>query len=153
MGDSINFEISIPTDSEGFVLLQCPLCGELFKLRPNDFEDDKIFQIYCPSCGLVSDNYFTNDVIDLGMVMAENYANDLIMKELKKMEKKTKGSLISFKVTKKPKRKSEQPIMLQVEALEKKMYPCCKMEAKIKPVLKMSGSYCPYCGVMDYGIE
>ena len=26
-------------------------------------------------------------------------------------------------------------------------------QAKIKPILKMSGSYCPYCGVMDYGIE
>ena len=43
--------------------------------------------------------------------------------------------------------------MLTIEALERKMYSCCKMEAKIKPILKMSGSYCQYCGVMDYGIE
>lgn len=33
----INFGISIPTDSEGFVLFKCPLCGELFKLKPSDF--------------------------------------------------------------------------------------------------------------------
>lgn len=101
---------------------------------------------------MVSDSYVTNDVIELGLAMAENYANDLIMKELKKFEKKIKGS-ISFKVSKKPNRKPELPVMLTIEAFEKKIYPCCKKEVKLKPILKMSGSYCPYCGVMDYGFE
>ena len=78
---------------------------------------------------------------------------NLIIKEFKQLERKTKNGMIKFKVTNKPKRKSEQPIMLTIEALERKMYSCCKMEAKIKPILKMNGSYCPYCGVMDYGIE
>lgn len=153
VSEKVVFSISIPTDEEGYVLLKCPLCGELFKLKPCDYRDDKVFVVYCPSCGLTSDNYVTEDVVELGMAMAENYANDLIMKELKKIEKKTKGGLMEIKITKKPKRKSEQPIMLTIEALKTKMYPCCKMEAKIKPILKMSGSYCPYCGVIDYGIE
>ena len=73
-------------------------------------------------------------------------------KKLKKFEKKIKGS-ISFKVSKKPNRKPELPVMLTIEAFEKKIYPCCKKEVKLKPILKMSGSYCPYCGVMDYGFE
>ena len=51
------------------------------------------------------------------------------------------------------KKENEQPIMLRTEKLEKKEYICCKMQAKIKSILKMSGSYCPYCGVIDYGIE
>lgn len=153
MSDEVSFSISIPTDEEGYVLLKCSLCGELFKLKPSDFKDDSIFEVYCPACGLVSDSYVTDDVIELGMAMAENYMNDLITKKFKKLERQTKGSMIKFKVTNKPKRKSEQPIMLTIEALERKMYSCCKMEAKIKPILKMSGSYCPYCGVMDYGIE
>lgn len=153
MSEEITFQISIPSDEEGFVLLKCPLCGEMFKLQPSDFEDDSVFEIYCPACGLVSDSYITDDVVELGMTMVENYANDLLMKELKKLERQTKNSMLKFKVTNKPKKKSEQPIMLTIEALERKMYTCCKMEAKIKPILKMSGSYCPYCGVMDYGIE
>ena len=131
MSEEMVFQISVPTDEEGFVLLECPLCGELFKLNPSDYQDD---------------------VIELGLAMAENYANDLIMKELKKFEKKIKGS-ISFKVSKKPNRKPELPVMLTIEAFEKKIYPCCKKEVKLKPILKMSGSYCPYCGVMDYGFE
>ena len=92
MSEEIVFQISIPTDEEGYVLLKCPLCGELFKLHPDDYRDDGVFKIYCPACGLVSDNYVTDDIIELGMIMAENYANDLCMKELKKLEKKTKGN-------------------------------------------------------------
>ena len=153
MSDEIAFSISIPTDEYGYVLLKCPLCGELFKLKPSDYEDDSVFEVYCPACGLVSDSYVTDDIIELGMAIAENYVNDLIMKEFKKLERQTKDSMIKFKVTNKSKRKSEQPIMLTIEALERKMYSCCKMEAKIKPILKMSGSYCPYCGVIDYGFE
>lgn len=69
----VSFSISIPTDEEGYVLLKCSLCGELFKLKPSDFKDDSIFEVYCPACGLVSDSYVTDDVIELGMAMAENY--------------------------------------------------------------------------------
>lgn len=150
MSDIINFKISIPTDNEGFLLMKCPICGELFKLKPSDFEDDRIFDIHCPACGLVSDNYVTDDVVELAMIMVENYVSELICKELKEMEKKSKGL---FKVTGKQERQTEEPIKLRIESLQKKMYACCKMEAKTKPILIMSGSYCPYCGVKDYGIE
>lgn len=153
VSDEMSFEINIPTDEDGYVLLKCPICGELFKLTPSDYRDDSVFAIYCPACGLAGDSYITEDVLELGLAMAENYANDLLLKEFKKLERKTKGSMISFKVTHTPKKKSEHPIMLTVEALDIKLYSCCKMKAKIKPILKMSGSYCPYCGVVDYGIE
>ena len=29
-------EISIPADDQGFVLMQCPLCGEFFKIKPEE---------------------------------------------------------------------------------------------------------------------
>lgn len=153
LGDEVKFEITIPTDEDGFVLLKCPMCGDLFKLKPSDYEDDSVFSIYCPSCGMTGDNYITEDVLEFAMNMAENYANERILKAFKKLERKSKGSMIKVEVKSKIKKKSEQPIMLTIENLEYKMYPCCKLSAKIKPILKMSGSYCPYCGVMDYGIE
>ena len=153
MSDEVTFEITVPTDEDGFVLLKCPICGDLFKLKPSDYRDDSVFAIYCPNCGLTSDSYITEDVLELGMNMAENYKNEMILKALKKLEKQTKGSMVKVEVKSKIKKKSEQPIMLTIENLEQKLYPCCKMEAKIKPILKMSGSYCPYCGVMDYGVE
>lgn len=153
MSEEVIFQIRIPTDEEGFVLLKCPLCGELFKLKPEDYQNDSIFAVNCPGCGMVSNSYLTDDIVELGITMAENHASDIISNEFKKIERTTKGSMISFKMTQKPREKKERPIMLTIEALEKKMYSCCKMEAKIKPILKMSGSFCPYCGVSDYGIE
>ncbi len=151
--DNLKYEISVPTDNEGFVLLKCPICMNLFKLKPSDYWSDSVFSIYCPSCGLISNNYITEDVLELALKKANNYLNDYATREFRKIEKSIKGSLFQFKIKNNYKRENEQPIMLRVEKLEKKEYLCCKMQAKIKPVLKMSGSYCPYCGVMDYGIE
>jgi uncharacterized C2H2 Zn-finger protein len=65
--------IEIPADNDGFVLLQCALCGEIFKVKPCDFEDDTVHQ-----------------------------------------------------------------------------YRCCNREVKIKPLLKIAGSYCPFCGVKEF---
>ena len=32
-------EVSIPADDQGFVLMQCPLCGEFFKIELNGSEN------------------------------------------------------------------------------------------------------------------
>jgi hypothetical protein len=153
MGEKERFEISIPCDSEGFVLLQCPLCGDLFKLKPCDFQDDSVFEIHCPACGLVSDNYVTEDVIELAKTMMGNFLEDLITQKFKKLERNTKNSLVKFKATSNSKKEKEHPIKLSVEALEAIEYSCCKKEAKIKPILRMCGFYCTYCGVKNYGTE
>lgn len=149
-----SFSLSIPADENGQVLLKCPVCRELFKVSASVFDDDSIFEIHCPSCGIVSDNYFTDEITHLAQDMIENYANDLIMKELKKIEKSAKrSSIISFKVKSNYKRHSEQPIMLKIENIVSVEYPCCHIKAGIKPTLKMCGGYCPYCGEKYYGIE
>ena len=151
MDDTIKFEIEIPSDNEGFVLLKCEFCGGLFKLKPEDFESEIIFNIYCPNCGLTCEDYITEDVLELSQKIIENKVEEMLMKKLKEMEKSSKGLL---KVTKNGfKKEYEQPIMLSIDTMQKKLYKCCKKEAKIKPILKFSGSYCPYCGVKDYGDE
>ncbi|QXM06961.1 TFIIB-type zinc ribbon-containing protein [Crassaminicella indica] len=144
----IQMEISIPADNDGFVLLQCPLCGEFFKLKPRDMEEDNVIEIWCPCCGLRSENYFTEDVIELAMKMGTNIAMDRIFDEMKKWEKQFKGCGVSFNAGKRPPKEIETPIVSGIEALEMQKYKCCKKEAKIKPLIKMCGSYCPYCGVM-----
>ena len=54
MSNEINMTISIPTDDEGYVLLQCEHCGTYFKATPSDLKDDGVLHIFCPSCGLIS---------------------------------------------------------------------------------------------------
>ena len=111
-------EVSIPADDQGFVLMQCPLCGEFFKIKPEDYHAEDVIEIWCPSCGLKAENYFTDDVIELALKKTKNYANDLIYNEMKKWEKKFKGSFISFKAGKKPQHEEEYPIKYGIEALE-----------------------------------
>lgn len=153
MGDYETFSISIPADNDGQILLKCPVCHDLFKVDGSIFGDDSVFEIHCPSCGIVSDNYLTDDVIELGLQMVENYANDLLEKEFKKLEKSTRNSMIKFKHKSNYKRHGEQPIMLSVENMTIAEYSCCKRPAKIKPLLRLCGSYCPYCGEKYYGAE
>ncbi len=149
MGD-IQMEISIPTDNDGFVLLQCEWCKEFFKLVPNEMESDEVVEIWCPCCGLRGNEYFTEEVIELGMKMVKNFAMDTIFSEMKKWERKFNGKGISFKAGKKPHEEDELPIVSVIDNLEIQKYNCCKKEAKIKPLIKMCGSYCPYCGVAYY---
>ena len=152
MGD-MQLEISIPADNDGYVLFQCELCCDYFKITPDDYEDDGILEIRCPCCGLCSENYFTEDVIELAMAMTENIAMDIIHNELKKMERMFKGSMISFKADKKPPPVHESPVRSGIEALTIANFKCCARKAKIKPLLRITGCYCPFCGVKDYEVE
>lgn len=154
MRDEIRMTIPIPTDDEGYVLLKCQHCGTLFKLAPSYFKDDGVLHIFCPSCGLTSETYITEDVIELALKMAKNVAGDLIYNAFKDLERHNKrNSIIKFKAGKRPKHEPEDPIRSGIEALEITMFPCCGRTAKIKPLLKMTGAYCPFCGVKNYEIE
>lgn len=151
--DNFKISISIPTDDEGYCLLKCPTCGTFFKATPNDIEDDGILELFCPSCGCSGGNYLTEDVIELGMKMLKNEAMDSVYEQLKKLERKTKNGFISFKAGQKPKREIIEPLRSGIEALEIARFPCCNRSAKIKPLLKMTGCYCPFCGVKNYELE
>lgn len=142
--------IEIPSDDDGFALLQCPLCGEYFKITPGDYEDDSVLELRCPNCGLISDNYFTEDVLELAMAKTQNYAIDLIYNEMEKWERQFKSGIVTFKAGKKPKEEYESPIHATIEALTIHQYQCCGRKAKIKPILQIVGSYCPFCGVKEF---
>ena len=154
MSDEFHVTISIPTDDEGYILLQCEHCGTFFKATPSDIEDDGVLHLFCPSCGLSSENYVTEDVMELAMKMAQNKVNDMIYDMFKDLERHNRrNSMIKFKAGKRPKHEAKEPIRSSIEALEITSFPCCRRTAKIKPLLKMTGAYCPFCGVKNYEIE
>ena len=153
MSDIFHVEISIPTDDDGYILLACPNCGTFFKAPPGDIEDEGVLEIFCPSCGLVGDNYITEEVIELALAMAHNKVSDLLYDEFKKMERQFKKGPITFKAGCRPKHEPENPIRSGIEAMEIATFPCCKRTAKVKPILKITGCYCPFCGVKNYEVE
>lgn len=154
MSDTATFQISIPTDNDGYVLLKCEHCGELFKCTPNDIESDEVLSVFCPACGLTSESYITQDIIELAQAMVENYAMDMLDESLKRMERQfASNKFVSFKRGKRPKRKYENPIHSTIEDLQEKQCDYCGRIAKVNPLLKMSGSFCPCCGVINFEDE
>ena len=154
MSDELHITISIPTDDEGYILLRCEHCGTFFKATPSDIEDDGVLHIFCPSCGLISDSYVTEDVIELARRIVENKVNDMIYDAFKDLERHNKrNSVVKFNAGKRPKHETEDPIRSGIDALEIASFPCCSRTAKIKPLLKMTGAYCPFCGVKNYETE
>lgn len=154
MSDEFHITISIPTDDEGYILLRCEHCGTFFKATPSDIEDDGVLHIFCPSCGLISDSYVTEDVIELARRIVENKVNDMIYDAFKDLERHNKrNSVVKFNAGKRPKHETEDPIRSGIDALEIASFPCCSRTAKIKPLLKMKGAYCPFCGVKNYETE
>lgn len=146
-------EIPIPTDDEGFILLKCPNCGMYFKLTATDANDDSVLEVFCPSCGLAGENYITEDVMELASAMVQNKAMDILYDEFRKMERQFAKGPFTLKAGKRPKHEPENPLHSGIEAMEKSVFACCGRTAKIKPILKITGCYCPFCGVKNYEIE
>ena len=153
VGDEIHMTISVPTDRDGYVLLKCEHCGTFFKGTSSDLNDDGVLRIFCPSCGLSSESYITNDVLELALNMTKNVMNDMIYDMFKGLERHNKHSAVQIKAGQPPKREPEDPIRSGIDALEICMFPCCTRTAKIKPMLKMTGAYCPFCGVKNYEVK
>lgn len=146
----MHFEIEIPCDDDGFILLKCPHCGELFKLTAEDIESDETLDIYCPSCGLTADNFLTEDVIRLALAKANNFAMDAITQQLQAFTKKNSGNLIQFKVKANHAKEPEPPIRAAIEALQAATCHDCERRAKISPSLIMSAYICPFCGIGQF---
>ncbi|MCT3533203.1 TFIIB-type zinc ribbon-containing protein [Latilactobacillus curvatus] len=145
------FNISIPSDSDGFVFLQCSLCGEFFKITPSDLEDESQLHIWCPKCGLTPDSLITDEVRELAMRIVNNHVSDLLNDFGKNLSKSLKNGKIKFKPGSKIKKDAADPIVSKLDNLEPRIYECCHKEAKISPSLKTEGGYCPFCGEMQDG--
>lgn len=143
-----SLRITIPTDKDGYVLMQCPLCGCYFKLNCSDIE--RASEVFCPGCGMKSDSYVTDEFIELAQAKVMNQLEDEVFTMFKKMEKRTRGKKVSIKAGKKPKPVPENPIRNRVEAMDIAYFKCCDKTCKVKNMIKMTGCYCPFCGVKEY---
>lgn len=151
MSDKVTFNIPIPTDPDGFVILQCSLCSEFFKMTPSNFKDESQIQVWCPHCGLIPDSLFTDDLKSLAMKLAQNHVSDLMNDFSRNLSKSFKTGNVKFKAGTKMKKEATDPLISKLDNLETQTYLCCDKEAKISPSLKIEGGYCPFCGEMQNG--
>ena len=78
---------------------------------------------------------------------------DMIYDEMKKWEKQFDNGFVSFKAGKQPEAEPENPICAGIEALTITYFNFFNKKAKIKPIFKISGCYCPFCGVKKFELE
>ena len=143
--DDFLVEISIPADDDGYILLQCPKCGEKFKLTSEDIQSEEVIDIYCPLCGLTSENFFTEDIVELAQEKTMNQVMKNLFNDMKDIERQTKNSCVKFKAGK-YKEEYEKELFSTIDNMDVVNLECCNKTAKIRGLLKYSGYYCPYCG-------
>jgi uncharacterized Zn-finger protein len=145
----VSFQITVPSDNDGFITLQCPFCDDRFKLTVEDFQREDILEIFCPYCGLrhQHSHFLRDEVIEQAKIIASNYAKSLLNQWVKDLEKSTKrNKLVKFKAGKLPKLEAEK-ILFEQEELEITTLVCCQVTVKTRPLNKVIGVYCPCCGV------
>ena len=136
------FGIRMPCDDDGFILLRCPHCDELFKLTAEDIGSDETLDIYCPSCGLCANNFLAQNVIDLALAKTSNYAMYVIAQQLQAFAKKNSNSLIRFEFKANHEREPEPPIRAAIDALQISTCHDCGREAKVSLAIAMSAYTC-----------
>ena len=148
MADQV-FTMSIPSDDDGFVSLQCSFCNERFKLTVEDFEEEDLVSIFCPYCGLSGEGseFLTDEVLEQAQVIAENYLKSIINDFTKDLEKSFRGNKgISFKAGKKLPIE-EDKTLFEPEDMEVVTPNCCELPIKVRPSGTLTGVYCPFCRI------
>ena len=147
MSDKI-INVSIPLDDDGFLNVECPFRSEQFKISGGDYEDEDIFQLFCPYCGQVDEKIafvLTEDLQEHITTLAENMAIDMINKSFDDIEKSIRGSKnISFKKGQDLKKENPKKLIALNNLHEYEMK-CC--DKHIKVISENMGVFCPFCGV------
>jgi uncharacterized Zn-finger protein len=143
--DKANFKISIPTDVDGYVELQCPFCRDTFRIDSGDILSNDLFSVYCPYCGLTDqfDNFATDEIKEVAQQAIINHANQLINESLKKLEKSSKGV---FKINSKLASKPIKNLYIKNHDVKLLTLSCCDRHLKVSLNSVNDEVYCPFCG-------
>lgn len=100
----MNISVPIPLD-DGFIRRECPNCEREFKWfteetedRPEGAVDPEVY--FCPYCGVAAppDQWWTSAQLEYARDAAMAPVSDMVNDELKKIARRSSGSLIKFDV-------------------------------------------------------
>ena len=144
---SDTFTISIPTDEDGFALMQCHHCGGCFKVDADDYRADDVYELWCPNCGLIGETCLPDEVLELAQAMASNRFMGQVENKLKQIGcSSSKSPFLTFKITSSSVREREGNLMPSVDAYESVTCKRCGRITKARPLNAYTGSFCAFCG-------
>jgi uncharacterized C2H2 Zn-finger protein len=142
--------ISIPSDSDGFITLECPYCGGRFKLTVGFLEERSIIDLFCPHCGLKHEpvNFLMReDVREQTEILMHNLVADMLGQFSQNLERNLNSKHMSFTADKQIVPKANKNLW-EREEKELLTLKCCDLQIKIDRVNHQDFIYCPECGVM-----
>jgi uncharacterized protein YbaR (Trm112 family) len=142
--------ISIKSDSDGFITLECPYCKGRFKLTVDFLEERSIIDLFCPHCGLKHElvNFLMReDVIEQAEILAHNLIADMLGQFSKDLERNISSKHISFTAGEPIASKAEKNLW-EREEMEILTLKCCNFQIKLDRANHQHFIYCPECGVM-----
>lgn len=146
---NISFNISVPTDDEGFIGRACDStgCGQYFKILVTDHKED----LYCPYCAAKcsKNNLLTGDQQKYIMEASEEEARGYMAKEFQKMVKNAlRGSSgLSYKPGRNTKRRVH-PNYEEREIDTELQCPTCETRFQVHGIF----GYCPGCRAENLSI-
>ncbi len=144
MSKKLDFSFELPSDNEGYIEYECPICKAVFRLDKNLFQGEKENDsLFCPICNMQSSiqNFYTTECIEYISDMRSYLANDYLDKELKNVAKKSKG-LIKYK----SKGTNLKPKMYGLHPNVETKHFCKKCNETFKTSFGSIVIYCPFCG-------
>lgn len=145
MSDTLT--ISIPTDEDGFALMQCHHCGGYFKVDADDYQADDVYELWCPNCGLIGETCLPDEVIELAKAMVLNRFMGQLDDMLKQVGRSSSRSpFLSFTITSNTTREREGNLMPAVDTYESVTCKLCRRITKVKPLNAYTGPFCAFCG-------
>jgi hypothetical protein len=144
----IKKKIEIPSDSDGFITLECPYCSSRFKLTVDFLEERSIIDLFCPCCGLKHDpvNFLMRgDVLEQVDIVAHNIVADILNQFSSNLERSINSQSVKFKAGRAIPLEPEKRLW-EREEMEALTLKCCDILIKVK-YLQHDCIYCPECGV------
>lgn len=149
MGEEI-IKLSHPYDEDGYTIFQCPFCKSDFKLENGEFYHEELTSIYCPYCGLISENssYINEDIREQAIISAKNLGIDMLNMMFKRIENNFRSNkYLKYKAN--PIKKEEEKVLSdKIKDMKIIKTGCCSKQIKVYDTT-ISNIYCPYCGEIN----
>ena len=144
----MEIKISIPTDEDGFIEMECDYCNNRFMLHESVYSDEANLHFFCPICGLPNGigTFYCQEVLEAARRIATNMMYDQIQKQLGPTIRKINrtGFLkMSLNIPKQiPEKELYAPAMEYILSHQD----CCGIDVKTLEFDFQIGLYCPICG-------
>lgn len=136
--------ISLQSDENGLVTLQCDRCKSRFKVECDFLNNELEGDICCPVCGISEDlnGFWPEEITEEVEKIAMMEVQDMFQQSLKGLNSKH----IKVKTTPVPRVNRELVFNNKDYDMQQITVKCCNKAIALMPADITAGFYCPYCG-------